>query len=114
MSTYGRRHAVHENGFRYWFALTRNTAAQYWHLRRPLAAARALLPIVLFGYFGERCDDCGRAYPLWWCDDPALWGRIAEQTPYACLLCLNCFDKRARRLGIQLDWRPQQIERRFS
>lgn len=40
---------------------------------------------------GERCQDCGRRYPLWHADDME-WERVAGCA--AGLLCPNCFLRR--------------------
>jgi len=64
-------------------------------------------------YDGELCDFCGRRYDnaLWWCPDGELFARIVDvpyQPPYSCGLCCPlCFDKRARALGLTLEWNPR-------
>lgn len=98
-------HAARVNGPRYWAALTINTGRYYARTRRPVAGLRALARTLAFGYYGELCERCGRPYPLWWCDDGDMWRHVAGHV-HGGLLCLACFDQRARQRGIHLMWRP--------
>lgn len=67
--------------------------------RRPRSAAGMLRLLWhdfvthgLFGPGGERCQDCGRDYPLWHADGD-LWDRV-HGGPGG-LLCPHCFDRQA-------------------
>lgn len=58
----------------------------------------------------EFCDDCGIKQPLVWRADNALWAEIigkpwdgGREGPGG-VLCPTCFDRRAERLGILLNW----------
>lgn len=102
---HGYNHAVSENGVRYWLALIVNTLRRYVKPCRPIAMLRALVQTIATGYYGETCDDCGRAYVLWM-SQPDLWRLVNDQTD-AGLLCPACFDQRAAQLGVILIWTPR-------
>jgi hypothetical protein len=56
----------------------------------------------LFGPGGERCQDCGRSYPLWHAEGD-LWDRV--QGNRGGLLCPSCFSRRARESGLSVEFR---------
>lgn len=62
----------------------------------------------LFGPGGEVCQDCGRGYPLWHAEKD-LWSRIVGGS--GGMLCPSCFDRRARRLGLDIEFRAMPFER---
>lgn len=62
----------------------------------------------LFGPDGERCQDCGRGYPLWRVSDDLYLEVIGNNGG---LLCLGCFDERASDKGICLLWTPKLWKR---
>lgn len=71
-----------------------------------IPALRQVYWVYVRGYDGEACD-CGRPYP-WWHASDDLWREVYERghAYRGGLCCVNCFDKRARRLGIVLQWQP--------
>lgn len=64
---------------------------------------------------GERCQDCGQPYEyVWWCFDPFLWKAVTghEKPPgdnAPGLLCIPCFDRRARDLCCWIEWAPLNL-----
>lgn len=52
----------------------------------------------------EFCHDCGRKQPLDWYAEDALWRSVTKQS--SGVFCPECFDARARKLGLMLRWRP--------
>ena len=79
-------------------------------LRKRLRQAPArLLPrwlqLGLLIAVGEVCDRCGDDVGLVWTADDFLWDTVVGQ-PYG-ILCIRCFDRRARALGHFLRWRPE-------
>lgn len=80
-----------------------------WALKsaNPIAFIRVLWLAYILGWDCESCYFCGRRYMLWWCDDDKLWEQLASK---AGLCCPNCFDKRARKLGFVLRWKPEQLK----
>lgn len=64
----------------------------------------------LFGG-GERCQDCGRSYVLWWTDDESLWQQ-ANDGSLGGLLCPLCFAKRLDANGIVVRFAPTVIKQR--
>lgn len=66
--------------------------------------AKSLLQrLHLASWLVEFCHDCGVRQPLvWWADD-ALYREICGGKG---VLCPECFNKRAHRLGILLRWMP--------
>lgn len=51
----------------------------------------------------EFCKDCGRKQPIVWHADDALWNRVAQGEN---VLCPMCFDRRAAKRGIYIEWTP--------
>lgn len=66
-------------------------------------AVRQCYWVLIRGHIGEACNFCGRPYMVWWAPND-LWERFAGD---AGLCCPNCFDRRARRAGVILKWRPE-------
>lgn len=89
-------------------------ARSTWHGRpRTLPARLRLLyaDFILHGLFGpggERCQDCGRDYPLWHVEGD-LWERVHGK--YGGLLCPTCFDRQARAVGISIEFRAVPFSR---
>lgn len=76
-----------------------------------LAKLRAFWWTIIRNHDGELCYDCGRPYELWWCTSSELWSRV---TGYATngLCCPRCFDRRAERHGIVIEWNPRVFRER--
>lgn len=62
----------------------------------------------LFGPGGERCQDCGCDYPLWWAEGD-LWESVFGTD--GGLSCPGCFDRRATKAGITVEFRAVRFER---
>ena len=54
---------------------------------------------------GERCQDCGRPYPLWWACD-VLYEKIVGDL--GGLFCPWCISQRAETAGLVLKWEPRE------
>jgi len=76
-----------------------------------LGFLRTLWLTLVCGHICEACQECGRAYLLWWAPDDlyatvtGLEKRGGSYSPG--LFCLDCFDRKARRKGIHLRWKPE-------
>lgn len=70
-----------------------------------LAKFRAFWWTKIRRHDSELCYDCGRPYSLWWCDVPGLWSRVTGYADNG-LCCPRCFERRAERIGIVVEWRP--------
>jgi hypothetical protein len=77
--------------------------------RRPRSLAAwvrlAWHDFVVHGLFDngcERCQDCGRDYPLWHAEGD-LWERV--HGTYGGLLCPSCFDRQAAAKGISIEFK---------
>jgi hypothetical protein len=57
---------------------------------------------------GERCQGCGRGYPLWHTEGE-LWEQVHGR--YGGLLCPACFDREARNKGISIEFRAVPFRR---
>jgi len=79
----------------------------YWRHRRWIGLARSVLWFVL-GHCGEDCMECGSRYRLWWSPQP-LWNELMPST--GGLLCLDCFDAKAKAKGILVHWSPIVVSR---
>lgn len=108
------RHAVQENGWHYWWSLIRRDlryylGPHYTGRNRVAALARTAWWLWIIGYFGERCQDCGRLYLHWHAPDD-LYARVTGNPKIGGtsggLFCLECFDRRARVLGLTIMWVP--------
>ena len=55
---------------------------------------------------GERCQECGRGYPLWRAPDN-LYALVHGTT--AGLLCPACFDRKARAHGLSVEFQAVQL-----
>ena len=76
-----------------------------------MAALRVAWLTYVRGHSGEACQECGRRYFLWHADD-ALYREVTDsRTPLddlaGGLFCPACFDRKADRLGIVLQWEPK-------
>lgn len=61
--------------------------------------------LALTGYETERCLFCGwKVENVWWCDDQVLWTTVTGYEEGG-ISCARCFEQRARRMGILLQWR---------
>lgn len=79
------------------------------HMRmRPGIALRAFWHAVVRRHHGELCFDCGRPYLLWYADDDEMYRSVYCRDGGG-LICPGCFDRRARRLGLILQWMPQRF-----
>lgn len=66
---------------------------------------------------GERCEDCGGPVGLvWWCHDDALWEKVTgrptprgSREPAGGILCINCFDAKARKVCPWIEWAPLNL-----
>lgn len=87
-------------------------AFEYLCEGKVLAAFRQFWNSVVCGHISESCQECGRAYLLWWADD-ALYERVTGRGRFANgesapgLFCLDCFDKMAEKRGVVLKWKPE-------
>lgn len=61
---------------------------------------------------GERCQDCGCKYVLWWSDDEDLW-RKGNDGNLGGLLCPMCFAKRLDKRGVVVRFYPQVVRTRY-
>ncbi len=65
-------------------------------------------------YHGETCEDCDRRYDQFlWFAPKELWEALVDGSG-AGLLCPRCFDARAQRLDLMLQWWPRIIHRRVG
>ncbi len=86
----------------------------FWYLRegRVVAFFRTLWFTLCRGHIGEACQECGRPYPLW-CAEHDVYEAVTGLKRYSNgewapgLFCLACFDGKARRKGISLQWKPE-------
>lgn len=67
----------------------------------------------------EFCHDCGVRQPLVWWADNSLWSEVTGAKPVdgdnmPGILCPNCFDRRADKMGLLLFWRPEIENRRAT
>ena len=56
----------------------------------------------------EFCNDCGVRQPLIWRADNALWLQVYGSV--GGVLCPKCFSRRARDLGMLIEWTPTVYE----
>lgn len=54
----------------------------------------------------EFCHDCGVRQPIVWHADDELWKFVTGRYDGGGVLCPACFDRRATRFGILLNWTP--------
>jgi hypothetical protein len=59
---------------------------------------------------GERCQDCGRSFVLWWAPDDDLYVEV-HGSPYG-ILCPACFDRQAEAKGITVRFEARVARRR--
>jgi hypothetical protein len=60
----------------------------------------------------EFCKDCGCCQPVVWTADDELWAEVVlKSTPSGRdiphVLCPNCFDRRATKIGFFIRWVPK-------
>lgn len=79
----------------------RQRVGLFWRLRK---AAKRLVLRCHLGPLIEYCEDCGMRQPIVWWSDDDLWQKVAGATN---VLCPECFDRRAQRLGLGIRWFPQ-------
>lgn len=72
----------------------------YWRVR---ALAKTMVSRHL-ECVNEFCHDCGVEQALVWTAEDSVWWECAEDHHP---LCPECFDRRARKLGRLLRWRPE-------
>lgn len=74
--------------------------------------ARALsLWLAIIGYETERCGVCGwKVGMVWWCDNPIMWVLVTGYSEGEGVLCMQCFDDRAHKQGIYLQWRVELLK----
>ena len=71
-----------------------------------IGLARLKLALRRFTTLIEFCRDCGRHQPLLWTASDELWREITGRKDGGGVYCPECFDRRARALGITLRWLP--------
>ncbi len=52
----------------------------------------------------EHCHKCGRGYSTVWQTTDKVWEFVTNINNASGLLCMDCFDKEAERIGIALYW----------
>lgn len=84
------------------------------YLQRGLitASVRTIWFSLVRGHMGEACQECGRPYLFWRSPDDVYesvtgTGRSLDGQSAPGLYCPDCFDKKARRKGIVLQWKPE-------
>jgi hypothetical protein len=101
-------------GYGYAYAWRNGPRWAFWYLR--LGRVKGFLRIVWFtlirGHIGEACQECGMPYLLWWAEDDLYAtvtgrGRYSNGESAPGLYCLDCFDRKARKQGIRLCWKPE-------
>lgn len=95
----------------YHYAWQNGTSWTLYYVRqkRLLATLRCIWWTFARGWITELCQDCGRPYPLWWCEDDALYNCITKSNGHG-LYCLDCFDNHAEAAGKTLMWLPITFE----
>ena len=58
----------------------------------------------------EHCQVCGKGYLMVYSVPVKVWEKITPKEGEAGLLCIECADKRARKLGIELYWAGKEGE----
>jgi len=53
---------------------------------------------------GEHCQNCGKSYLTIYRVPDKIWKKITPKKEEGGLLCIECADKGARKLGINLYW----------
>jgi hypothetical protein len=62
--------------------------------------------LAITGYETERCNFCGWKVDLvWWCDNAIMWVLVTGYSKGEGICCVKCFDKRAQKQRIFLQWR---------
>jgi hypothetical protein len=99
-------------GYGYAYAWRNGPRWSLDHLRhgRILGFLRTLWFTLVLGHISESCQECGRPYLLWWADNElydAVTGLGARGGCSPGLFCLDCFDRKARKQGVTLRWKPE-------
>ena len=77
----------------------------------PLSREHRVPPDLTDDPEGEHCYDCGRAVGVWWHAPDDLWAALTGRPEGGGLLCIRCFDNRARVADVLIQWVPK-VERR--
>ncbi len=56
----------------------------------------------------EHCQVCGKEYSIVYSVPNEIWDKITPKEGHAGLLCIECADKRAKELGIELYWSAEE------
>lgn len=75
----------------------------YWKLR--LWSKLLIIWIGLGPSLIEFCKRCGRKQPLVWHAPDKLWLEVTGST--GGVFCPECFDAKAKAIGLSLSWRPR-------
>lgn len=69
---------------------------------------------------GERCQECGGPVGLvWWCHDDFLWEAVTGhrrtgRENAAGVLCIDCFDTKAKEVCPWIEWAPANLRHLLS